>query len=187
MDSVMCKEGNLKLILILFSALLSACSFTATYPENWGAIDQNRACDSIIGKYKNQGEHYFEGKQYQRNISYIVQPKDKQDHSVIRSFEVATHQTGLYELIIGNNTEGFNPINIALECENGSLNISKDTHFTGHEPGAMVLGVESNSFFLFGTVNGNLILKTENSAAGLLLLVIPVAGATESWYKFERI
>ena len=177
----------MKPIFILLILLLSACSFTARYPQNWEAIDQSKTCDSIIGQYKNNGEYYFDGKPLQRGFSYIVLPNNKQNLSTIESFDVVKNDAGLYKLIIGNSTSEFNPIAIELQCQKGSLHIAKDSNFTGHEPGALVLGVESNSFSLFNSANNNLILKTENSAVGLLMLVIPVAGSTDNWYKFERL
>lgn len=167
--------------------LLWGCSFHEPYPKIWEVKKANENCLWLEGSYTNAGVNFREEQTYQTLLSAYMFDSSQVEHSKVGmiTFEHSENQNYLIKAISENNVK-VAEITIPLYCNNGSLISKKDSGITGGEPGAMILGSKSEHFMLVESIDGNLLVNSESSVVGMLLLVVPIAGSSSSWSKFEK-
>ncbi|MCO4320511.1 hypothetical protein [Aliidiomarina quisquiliarum] len=174
-------------VLTYFTIFLSGCSSHQPYPENWEVQKANESCLWLQGFYKNNGEYFLNERTYKTHLSAYFFESTQVEHSKVEfiTFEVRENESYLIKAISENNVQIAETL-INLDCNNGSLISSKDRVITGGEAGAIVLGTQIKQFRLVETIDGNLLLSSESSVAGMLLMVVPVAGSSSVWSKFNK-
>ena len=163
---------------ILVFVILSACSFNEPYPSEWSAQISDESCESIIGEYQNTGERIQNGIVGNSTFSYVVL---RNESSEINSFQILKNDAGEFILSFENNPP------IQLQCSDGVLELDLENSFHGNQPGSLVLGVSSETFFISKTDNNSLVVEAKKAEAGLLMLVIPVGAQSNTWYKFKQL
>jgi hypothetical protein len=166
---------------------LWGCSSHEPYPRNWEDKKANENCMWLEGSYTNAGVYFLNGRVYKTQLSAYLLESSQVEHSKVEliTFEFNENQSYLIKAISQDNVQ-LAEIAINLDCNNGSLISNKDSSTTGSEVGAMVLGTQTKQFRLVETVDGNLLINSESSVVGVLILVVPVAGSSSVWSKFEK-
>jgi hypothetical protein len=171
------------------------------YPANWASLPavEKDMCPSLAGKYKaisvphpgyNKtscepavGKGWFchslpedllglKTKVTNETWVIIAEPDNA-------TLDIAVRQgdTTVYHFVLPKNKQ--------FECTEEGVNMSDGTKFMA---GDGAVGANLGHQYTFRkALDGSLIMKETTSGGGLIFLVIPVAGSSVQWWKWERI
>ena len=157
---------------------ISACSFNEPYPSEWNAVLAVESCDSLIGTYSNNGERIQNSIIGNGSFSYAVAEQYSPKSS---TFQIAKNNLGEFVLSFENS------LTLSLQCSHDELELGLDTNFHGNQPGSLVLGVSTDTFYISKSSTDTLVVEQIKKEAGLILLVIPFVSQSNIWYRFESL
>jgi len=175
--------SKLKILPLIIVIMLYSCAYHDEYPKGWSPISNTAKlqCVDISGHYRNIGES--ETPNYQPMLSW----------KLFKSSEFSLDPTHVSFSFIENNklkvtlwengqeifAKAFEKSSKGYFCEEGLIKI--DTREYLNRDG--VVGTEWHVLG-FTKIDDDLIVKDENGAIGMMLL-IPVAATGTNWYRFK--
>jgi hypothetical protein len=172
---------------------MPGCSITRERPPSWPAIEQQSAesCPNVAGRYADIG--FYAG----LGTSYLSAVFNRQDWSasndrntpagVVTIRQTPENVVLNWDTAIEEKREvSFSRTKGELECATGFVVLRPH----GRQPCDQCAGLllyQSFRIFLAKGVDGSLQLKKEETALGLVLLVVPAGGKQTVWHRFEAV
>jgi len=181
---------HISIFMLSIAVVNTGCSYHAAYPEYWPAIHSTagNVCPEIAGRFHNAG---------QRRVSEGGSAQYQPPYLSSYFFTDMNKAAGATKILISwASTEH---LQIRAEDNNGILmttemQLGKD--FTCQE-GSMIIknnrtvaenvsGYERIVYLLSSATDGSLVVQIKSWAAGLVF-VVPVAGSSTEWQRFQSI
>ncbi|MEE4145522.1 MAG: hypothetical protein V2I26_12025 [Halieaceae bacterium] len=177
--------------LILVSALLGSCVFYSG-PEEEVQLTRLASLGDMAGVYDNEGDPegylswYFFGYDPIGNSAENAQI----EHDAIERIQLSRIDNGLDVKALGQDCllaerqllEGEE-----LELDDGHVVIDQEAYLLTRGAGDVALGPSTSKTILSIDVNGNLIWRRQDYAAGLLFVIFPMALSDRSEKRFQRL
>lgn len=182
------------LVMPLF--LMSCASADEGYPANWASLRDDVVCSGVFGVYENQGElanlgvakNYKLDNYHPRLSDLLLQtPNDRIAAAKANFVEISQHDSVLYVRALQGSevlVSAQYPQNLT-RCKDGWLTVATDSGMA-HGNGNVVLGYAENAKMLRSAADGSLVVRSTSKAAGLAFLMVPVAGNSTTYMRFQR-
>lgn len=177
---------------VLVAMAASGCSSRSSYPLTWPALPETaqRACEQVVGTYKDQGQMYGTLYSPARSLTEVVIGQNDRAwraESVTLSFpREGQFQIGVSGPEGQSSSATFTADEGRFVCQTGTVMLRRPAQWRGGGAGpAIGLGRLSVALELF-LVEDYLVVKREEHVFMLLGFMVPVVDRETDWYRFER-
>lgn len=183
------RKFHIFLILAVCTALAAGCSYHAEYPAHWPEIAAagSELCPELAGTYRNAGERWAgEGSSPQYQPPYLAGYFFTDAAAAAKAEGIVLSEPADGRLRIEAKTDG--GVLMAVDkyrdsdyrCMEGWLAVSETRSMAEN-----VSGWERIVYLMRRASDGSLIVQIRSSGAGLVF-VVPVAGSSTEWVRFEK-
>lgn len=175
--------------MLLAELFISGCISREPYPQNWSPVSIAHTCPDVSGCYRNEGERiqndykpslfyylvhssyqFVDPDAYKRGTADFIEITQSRNELLIKAYK--------NDVLVTQRTAQYNP----EESENGFIKLKSLT--SGFVQCESATGYSWGTLWLSKAEDGSLVMRSDETAAGLILLVIPVFGISESWTRY---